>query len=361
MIAKFVETFFRHKWLLMLPPVLMTLAVGAWALLAAPVFFDSVANVWVDRATYLVAGSDGFNSYLTPAQNQALRLNELLRTETFVASVAQRTALAPLTRSAAGWRRLNTAISRGLTVTPSRNNLMAVRFRSGSPQLSQQFVAALLETFREKVVNDRVSQASLATSFYEGRMQTADDQLSKATNEIRRYVAANPRLTTIDPDRGAASTTAARLGLPPIAIDPQLADLIRRVEAAERDVLSASEYLEKARLDVSASLQGQELGFQVVDAPKLPTEPIRELTKRLIYPAGAGFIGLGLSTVLLILLVAADRSVHSETDLAPGLRVAGVVPRLQLKNMPKSAGSDLTRRAIGFAAGAVLPAPSGAK
>ncbi len=361
MIAKFLEAFFRHKLLLLLPPILMTLAVGAWALLAAPVYFDSKANVWVDRPTYIVAESDGFNAYLTPAQNQTLRLTELLRTETFLTAVVNRTSLAPLTASAAGWRQLDTIIGRGLAVTPNGNNLMVVRFRSGSPQLSQQFVTALLETFREKVANDRLTQASLATSFYESRLQTADEQLSKATGEIRRYIAANPRLTTIDPERGAASTTAARLNLPPIAIDPQLADIIRRVEAAELDVQTARQNLEKARLDVSASLEGQELGLQVVDAPKLPREPVRELGKRLIYPAGAAVVGLGLSAALWVLLVAGDRSVRWESDLGPGLRVAGVVPKLQLKNLPKSAGSDITRRAIGFAAGAVLPVPGGAK
>jgi microcompartment protein CcmK/EutM len=71
-------------------------------------------------------------------------------------------------------------------------------------------------------------------------------------------------------------------------------------------------------------------------------------------------VGLGLSATLLLLLVAADRSVRAEADLPTTARVVGVIPRLRPDRVLKRAGSDATRRAIGFAAGAALPAPPGA-
>ena len=79
-----------------------------------------------------------------------------------------------------------------------------------------------------------------------------------------------------------------------------------------------------------------------------------------MYPAAGLVAGLLLSGALLVLLVAADRSVRSERDLLPSARVVGAIPRLKLRRMPKKAGPDATRRAIGFVAGTALPAPRGA-
>jgi hypothetical protein len=74
-------------------------------------------------------------------------------------------------------------------------------------------------------------------------------------------------------------------------------------------------------------------------------------------------VGLGLSLVLLVLLVASDRSVRGENDLPEGSRVLGAVPQLNLKlnRLPKAARRDAMRKAIGFVAGTALPAPTGSK
>jgi hypothetical protein len=87
------------------------------------------------------------------------------------------------------------------------------------------------------------------------------------------------------------------------------------------------------------------------------------LKKQLIFPIAGLVVGMGLSLVLLVLLVAGDRSVRSETDLPQGARVLGAVPQLnlKLKRLPKAARKDAMRRAIGFVAGTALPAPTGSK
>ena len=53
MITKFLEAFFRHKLLVLLPPFLIPLIVGPWALMTAPIYYESFAGVWVDKPTYL--------------------------------------------------------------------------------------------------------------------------------------------------------------------------------------------------------------------------------------------------------------------------------------------------------------------
>ena len=49
MITKFLEAFFRHKLLVLLPPFLIPLIVGPYALVTAPIYYESFAGIWVDK------------------------------------------------------------------------------------------------------------------------------------------------------------------------------------------------------------------------------------------------------------------------------------------------------------------------
>jgi uncharacterized protein involved in exopolysaccharide biosynthesis len=361
-IVRFLEAFFRYKWLIILPPLLIPLVVGPIAVLTAPSYYEVSAGVWVDRPQYLQANSD-FNTFLTPAQNQMNRLNDMLRTRTFLQSIAGRTALAPLVATDSGEQAFQRSFFKGFAAYPSGERVLTLRYRSSNPQLTLQMVNGVIESFKEQLAADRINQATIATSFYEARLKTSEDELGKANEALRRYVAANPRLTTIDPERGAASTTAARLGLPASAIDPQIAELLRQVETQQGEADRARTALDQARLDSSAALQGQEVGFRVVDAPQPPTRLIRERRRALIYPAAGLLAGLGLSAAALVLLVASDRAVRSEADLSGLVRVVGSVPQIRLKPLTGNGkpGRDDARRAMGFLAGASLSAPTGAK
>lgn len=360
MIVRFLEAFFRHKWLIVLPAVLIPLIVGPIAVLTAPSYYEATTSIRVDQATYL-PGTEAFNPYITPAQNQINRISDELRTRTFLMDIAQRTALAGLVGTPAGEDRFAQLFFRGFGMIGTGERVMQIRFRSSNPQLAVQMVDAVVNAFKDKATADRLNQAQVAIGFYESRLQTSETELNKANETLRRYVAANPRLTTIDPTAGAAATGAARLGLPADAIDPQMAELLRQVDVHRDEVTRLRTSLEDARLASSAGLQGQEAGFRVVDQTYVPARPTRERRKALIYPAAGAVAGIGLSVALLVLMVVTDRTVRSEADLAQFGRVVGSVPRLKLKELPRKGAPEATRRAIGFAAGALTPSPSGAK
>jgi hypothetical protein len=208
-----------------------------------------------------------------------------------------------------------------------------------------------------------VRQAGLATAFYESRLKTADDQLAKTTEALKQFIAANPRYASIDPDRGAAATTAARLGLPPSAIDPQLGEILRQLDIDQTNAQNARVALDQSRYNASAAMEGQQLGFQVVDPPRTPRELTVERRKPLMYAIAGLFAGLGLSGVIVVALAAGDHTIRYETDLGqlvPVAPVLGAVPLLHLQRLPKRAlkggGPDLTRRAIGYVAGTTVPA-----
>jgi uncharacterized protein involved in exopolysaccharide biosynthesis len=374
-ITKFIEAFFRHKLLILLPPVLIPLIVGPIALMSAPIYYETFTGIWVDRPSYL-AYNDGFNNYISPAQNQMNRLMEVLRTRSFIVDVAKRTSLAPLVGSPRGEDRISTVIGTGFTAAPSGDHLLVLHFRADTARLAFDGLNAVVDAFKENAATDRVNQASLAISFYEGRLQTADEDLKKTTTSVRQYIAANPNLSALSSaassssssSSSTASSSSGRVGtpdiiLPPSVVDPQLAEMLAQLQFKQKDIENTRAALEQARFDASAGLEGSELGFQIIDPAQLPTAPTRALRKQLVYPIAAMVAGLALSMVTLVVLVAADRSVRSESELPTNARVLGTVPdlKLKLRRLPKSLRSSATRRVIGFVAGTALPAPNGTK
>src|SRR4051794_10530228 len=106
MIRKLLEALFRHKLLLLLPPLIIPGIVTPIAVLTTPPVFETSVGVWVDHPAYLNY-KDGFNPWLTPVNNQTARLSELLRTRAFLIDVAQRTTtLTPLLGSSSGEARI---------------------------------------------------------------------------------------------------------------------------------------------------------------------------------------------------------------------------------------------------------------
>jgi uncharacterized protein involved in exopolysaccharide biosynthesis len=360
MIGKFLEAFFRHKLLILLPIILTPLAATPAGFIILRPYFESSSVVWVGRLTYLRSVDDA-SAWMTPAQVESGRIGDLLRTRAFVTEVAKRTDLAPMVGSETGEETLTTYFGRNVLVQPSGTNLITILARSDEPKTAFQVASAVVEAYRDQKTTERTEQAGLAISFHETRLREAQDELAKATADIRRYVAANPRLTTIDPTRGAASTGAARMGLPPIAIDPQLAELIRRVDAEQREVDTIRAALDQARMETSAGLEGQDVSFRVVDAARAPSAAVSQRRRLAIFPAAGLVVGLALGGGLLVALVVADRSVRGTSDLPATIRVTRVVPLLQVRRLPRATRPTTARQAIGFVAGTALPSPGGAK
>lgn len=359
--TKFLETFFRHKWWFVLPPLLITAIATYLTVTLAPVMYQSSAGIWVDKPTYL-AESDNWNAWASPAQNQTARLTELLKTQTFIVDVAGRTSLAPLTRTQRGLDQINLLLAQGLGVSPIGSHLVAVTFRSDNPQTSYQVLKAIVDAFNDNVANDQVNQADVAISFYSDQLQQAQDDLTQSSAELRRYIQSNPSLSSLQLDSTSSVVADPKTVLDQAsATDANLAKLRGNVQNAQDRVNQLRSSVTTAQYQASASVQGQQLGFQVLDAPTVPTSGGRDLKKRIMYPIAALLGSLAISGLVLALMAMSNRTVQSEADLSTDVRVIGDIPFLRLKRAPRLFRRVTARQAIGFVAGAALPAPKGAK
>lgn len=363
MIRKILEAFFQHKLLLLLPPFLIPAIVTPIAVLSTPPAYETAVSVWIDRPAYLDT-KDGSSPWVSAVQNQSGRLGELLRTRAFLTDVAQRTSLAPLVSTAAGQQRIYDLVSRSVTiggaagtgaaaVNSGSEHLLVIRVTAATAQLSYELCKAIVDAYQEKSAADQADQASVAVDVYQARVTDAQKQLTKVSSDLRRYAAARQGDDQVA-DTGPGSLPAAML-------DPRLGALQANVQSAQLDVNNAQAALTQAQQDSVIATQGLQYGFQILDPAQLPTVATAQTKKIIIYPIAAVVVGLGLMCALLVLLVATDRSIRSESDLGPGIRTLGDVPLLQLKNVPKNLRAVATRRAIGATAGMALPAHSGIK
>lgn len=352
MIARFLETFFRYKLLILLPAIITPLVVVPFAFLLVRPYYETNANLWVERPSY-VPTTDDWNRYITPAQNQQQRLAELLQSRTFVEDIARRTSLAPLLQTPDGKDDVFTYIQKVISAQPNGNKLLSIRVRAEDPNLSLEIVQGTVAAFRERSQNERMQTATSSISFYEQQVKDADEKANQSRDRVRRYVASNPRLAAGgDP----TSSGSPRANLPTAALDPQLADLLKSMDNDEKDAQRLRDLLEQARFEASATLDGSDSTLQILDQPVFPMKPERERRRLLIFPIAAVAIGGLISALLLVALTASDRAVRSTADLSAMGRVIGVVPQMGLRSMPRQAGPETTRRAIAFVAGTALPA-----
>lgn len=353
---KLTEAFFRHMWLVLLPPLLIPIVVAPIAILTMPVAYESVVGVWVDHPTYLDAKSAP--TLTSPAQSQSAQLTELLHTRTFMLDVAGRTSLASVLNTKGGEARVADMFDKGITVAavPNGAHLLTIRSRFGTPQLANQVAQAVVDAYADRNSNNLADQSSTAIAFYQSQLQSAQTDADKATRELSQYAIAMGYASTSD------ATTLTQDAQSVSAFDPQFAELQAKAHFAQAQVDQGRAALQNAQQTSAAAIQGADLGFQVIDAPQVPTAPVTQFKNSIIYVVAALIVGLGISVMVLVLLMAGDRSIRTEVDIQPPVRILGVVPTLKLKRrLPKSVRGSATRRAIGFVAGSALPAPKGSR
>jgi len=342
-IERVLEAFFRHALLIVLPIIVIPLVVAA-ALYSTPPQYEAQAGMWVEQATYLTH-SDDVNRYLSPAVNQKNRLLELMQTRTFLFGVAGKTSMMDLTTAQNGFEQISAIFARDFDVTAGGEHLLVLRFRSEDRDTALQVVTTIVEMFKSRYAADRYGQAQVAITFYQSRLTEAEAQLVSARSDLAKYLTANPSV--------AASLTTS--GLDAARVNPGFAEAQRQVDIAQRGADSARDSLERAKLDVSAGAESLDLGFRLTDPPQASTTPSRQLKKLLIYPIAAVVLAVVLSASLLTLFALSDHSVRSLADVGPDAVILGVLPHLRAVGVGRRQGPAITRRAVGFVAGAIVP------
>jgi uncharacterized protein involved in exopolysaccharide biosynthesis len=312
----------RYKLLLVLPFVIIVPIALVLALASRSTSYISSATVWVDPSVFLeTAQLTSDNPYLSPAQNQAAVVNELMQTDSFAVGVGRRADpdAAGAAPDGPPDRALAAVARDGTSVHAGGAHLVIIANQSVDPARAQALVQAVVDEYREFYAQNLKDAAQEAEAFYQGRLETTRNSLTDARAALAEYVRANP-------------AAVANIN------DSRYIELQGRVDRAQDDFDNTQVSLQQVQVVTSSTLTGQDRSFRLVDPATLPQAPVTESLRSLaILPIAGMLLAISLSAAIYGFLLRTDNSIRIAEDLEalPGLKLLGTVPDVSHIRRPR--------------------------
>lgn len=314
---RYLETFYRHR-IVLITPVVLALAVSLGVALMQPKTYEATARLWTD-------GSPVTAQDTTPPQTAdqlASVLDELLQTQSFSLAAANRGPLAGSLSSASklapGSPALNDLIvstmHQAASVTSLGPHILAVNFDAAQPAVAAGTAQALVDQFIDDVLATARARSQGAIDFYQSEVTDQATQLKTADAAVVAYLSAHPQLRTA-------------VAVP----DPTLAELQRQDDLIRQRYDDLLGRLDQARLQLQAQQQPAIAGFRLIDKPEVPSHQKGFLT-RIAYASAAGLaVGLLVFALALMSLTLSDSGARRVDDIQGALarRVVATIPRVR--------------------------------
>jgi uncharacterized protein involved in exopolysaccharide biosynthesis len=319
-----LEVIFRRPGRLLLLCLVLPVVGVAVVYFLVPRTYQSAASLWALQR-YVVIGATGPEADLTatPAQTQATAVTELLQSRAFALTVANETDVASTLPASvqSDPQQLNdalyTEISQKVTVAAAGYNLFTITYISRSPEVAQKVVQAVIQNFALQSQNFTKAEAQNLLNAYQAQLTQAQQAEQDAAAKEAQYLQDHPNLTP---------TTEAS--------DPQYALLHAQTLQAQANVQNIENTIDTINQEIAEQGSGSQYLFQVLDAPKLPTQAKSRTSYELI----GGGVGLGVAllacALYILILVRLDRSVRTPSDLkdVTDLPVVMEMPSLSSKS-----------------------------
>ena len=327
-LRRYLSTFYRGRWLYV-PVLLLLLAatvLGTYYLVRTQ--YEATARIWVDRpALDNVLDPNSPSGYLvSPGQQQADKLVQLIQTDSFVAAILTNTTAVGRLMGASDRDQVIKDVRGKLTVTSLGANTVKITYAGSDPIFCQQVIQSAIDQFRTWDLTARVEQSAIERQFYQKQLQIYQAQVDAAAKRLDDFQRAHPY-----PD----PTSPQYL---------ELQGLQRDMENARALLNAASTKIEQANAANALSDTSRQYEFQILDAPQVPAQPAATLTRL------AAYLGLGLVISFGFILGAVAFATWQDTTLRNGddlgrltqVPLLDAVPRLPAAKMP---GGGRRRRA----------------
>jgi capsular polysaccharide biosynthesis protein len=305
----YVETFFRHRVLLVLP--LVGFLVGTAFAFIQPREYMAISSVWID--TPVSAGSSvGSGGSTPPSTVQSQLLTQYLATRTFLTAVAVNSPVSEKFKQAGPDEadEILAKLAKSVSVSTPGPQLMTVSVTTKNASEATKTAEALLAQFEGFQMTDMQRQEQSKADYDKSQLDNAAAALKEAEHQL-------------DQVRGSSSGRAN---------DPAAAAAAAAVERAQKAYAdAATAYATSSR----ALATGDSTGLFVLDKPDRAWPQARRKTL-IIGAAGGMTAGATLSLLALLVLMARDKTLRDEQDAARALSldVVGAVPLARLE-VPK--------------------------
>lgn len=332
-LLRFLESYFRHP-LLSLLPLVIALAAGSYFVSTAPPEYEATGRLYVDKESLLASltstSNDG-NWWVSAAQLTTNELSELAVSRAFTRSVIQKTTLEK--NMAAGEKAIDetfTYYRKAIQFTARGDKLVEITATSDDPKLAYEMVVATMDAYLQWKLNADYRESTSAQSFFSNLLQPYQDQVDTARSELVAYLQDHPA-----PVRGDR----------PPDEELEVERLRANLQRAEDRLAKAQENEENARFSQMTSDSVTKQTYLVVDQPTMPSEPTTSLKALAQDLAIFAVAGLFLSFALVAAGALLDRTLRFPIDVRHSLSLPllGMIPRgVAQAAAPVKAGSTAT-------------------
>ncbi len=311
---KYLQAFFRHRFLI-LAPILLGSIAGGYFSSGQPRVYLSVARLWADssvpnESTILATPNP------TPAAQQASVMQELLQTRDFLNKVAERETSQEFLKPAQSPfddATLATVAVATFVSTPGPH-FIAVSVTAKSPDAAAGLVTSVIEEYAATLGSTLTVRANALVKFQTQNLASAAKALEVAQMRLNDYLISHPTAN-------------------PGILDQSALQLSATVAAAQQQYASVGESLSKAQLTLASI--GDSDALRVVDPPSTPTGPEGRMKTLIFAVFGGLFLGGMISVFLLIFFVVSDPTARQAADVEAslGLRVVGSIDEFKRRQI----------------------------
>jgi len=331
-ILRLLDSYFRHRWLNLLPIVIMIGLASASFTLAEPQYV-SRGRLYVQKASLLSSltqiPSDGY-TWRTPTQIALSEFQELVQTEAFVRSIIQKTDLeANMSGGSDAIKQTIEQFRLALSLQQVGDSVVEIAVTNKIPRLAQQLAAATIDTYTNWKLNGDQQESAVAQSFFRDVLPGYQDNLQKARDALKVYLEAHPV-----PLRGERPAQELL----------EIAQFQSAVDVATKRVENALEKEESARLAQAQAESSVRQNYLLIDAPTLPTKPETSLRQRLTGPLIFVIAGIILTIICVAGGALLDRSFRFPLDVRTSLDlpVLATVPDISRIIQPPVINESIT-------------------
>lgn len=341
-VLRILESYFRHRWLYLLPIVLMSILGAVFVLLTKPTY-TAKGVLYVETQSYLASLTDvrdsGASWWTTPAQAVNEEISELLQTDAFVRAIIQRTSLEEkMDEGSATVEIIIKETRENVWPTPFGNNQLQVNAVHEDPEVAYQIVTAVIEGYLQWRVNADLAESEVAQEFFTTLIETYSADLSAAREAMRSYLATHP--IPLRGDRPGDEVL-------------EISRLQAEIDLAASRYATALNKEEETRLAMAQIESDARQTYFLIDAPTIPEKPDTSLKSMAVSGGIFMVLGIFLSGGLIVGAAILDRSFRFPVDvwhrldlplltMVPETAMPPVTPNIQSRPSIQTEASSLS-------------------
>jgi capsular polysaccharide biosynthesis protein len=310
--TKFAEILFRHRIRFIALALIPVALGGSVAVIFAS--YRATASLRIEDPSAFGASfvPAGWSAGVTPAQNLADGVGQVVKTPGFSRSLSDRLRSAGTVASSELQQTVASAVT-GVKASPSDSHVVTLTYSCPHPSVCLGVLSDAIDVIQQQMNQIQQAQTVAANAFWNGQLKDAQDKLASALTALHDYSVANPAV--------ALDTSSS---------DPQVLQLVNDVQQWKSKVAEAQNSLSQAQYLGTASARFLQVGTTLVDPPHIAGSRFVGDRTSLVPAVLVLLTGLALLIVYVLLLARRDRTAGDPAALERrlGVPVVATIPKL---------------------------------